>query len=105
MREHRAEPLTRAQIARVAGFAETYFSELFHQKQGKTFGRYLRDLRIEQAKRLLMDTSLPVQRVAELSGFCTRQYLSRVFKSDAGETPMEYRRRALRGHAPYEYVP
>jgi AraC-like DNA-binding protein len=105
MREHRAEPLTRAKVAKVAGFAETYFSELFHQKQGKTFGQHLTDLRIEQAKRLLMDTSLGMQRVAELSGFRTRQYLSRVFKSEAGETPMKFRQRVLKGHAPYEYVP
>jgi AraC-like DNA-binding protein len=105
MREHRAEPLTRAKVAKVAGFAETYFSELFHEKQGKTFGQHLTDLRIEHAKRLLMDTSLGMQRIAELSGFRTRQYLSRVFKTEAGETPLKYRLRVLKGHAPYEYVP
>lgn len=105
MREHRGEPLTRAKVAKVAGFAETYFSGLFHEKQGKTFGRYLRELRIEHSKKLLMDTPLPMQRIAELAGFRTRQYLSRVFKIEVGETPMAYRRRALRGHAPYGYVP
>jgi len=105
MREHCGDPLTRAKVAKIAGFAETYFSELFHQKQGKTFGQYLTDLRVERAKRLLIDSPLSIQRIAELSGFHTRQYLSRVFKSGVGETPMAYRRRALRGHAPYEYVP
>ncbi|HEV8245811.1 MAG TPA: AraC family transcriptional regulator [Polyangiaceae bacterium] len=105
MREHHGEPLTRAKVARVAGFAETYFSELFHRKQGVTFGRYLMRLRVERAKKLLADTPLHLQRIAELAGFRTRQYLGRVFKSETGETPALYRKRSLRGHPPYKYVP
>lgn len=105
MREHQGEPLTRAKVARVAGFAESYFSELFHEKQGVTFARYLMRLRVERAKKLLSDTPLHLQRIAELAGFKTRQYLGRVFKSETGETPAAFRRRALRGHAPYRYVP
>jgi AraC-like DNA-binding protein len=97
MRRHFREPLTLAGVARVAGFAPTYFSELFHEEQGVTFGRYLTRLRVERAKTLLSDTSLGLSRIAEMSGFRTGRYLGRVFKSVTRETPALYRRRALRG--------
>jgi AraC-like DNA-binding protein len=99
MRRRFREPLTLAQVARVAGFAPTYFSERFHAEQGMTFGRYLRHLRIERVKTLLSDTSLGLSRIAEMSGFRTGRYLGRVWKSVMHETPIAYRRRALRGSA------
>jgi two-component system response regulator YesN len=56
-----------------------------------TFERYLRQLRIERAKQLLVSTDLDMQRVAQLSGLGTRQYLARMFRRVLGMTPLEYR--------------
>ncbi|HEV8244730.1 MAG TPA: helix-turn-helix domain-containing protein, partial [Polyangiaceae bacterium] len=74
IQEHLSEPLTLAQVARVAGFAETYFARLFKQRERTTFGHYVRDLRIERAKQLLDRTPLSVDRVCRLSGFSSTQY-------------------------------
>ncbi|HEV8244436.1 MAG TPA: AraC family transcriptional regulator, partial [Polyangiaceae bacterium] len=71
LRTHYQEPVTLERVARVAGFAPSYFSELFHKKQGVTFERYLTTLRLERAKQLLSGTALSLQRVAQLCGFST----------------------------------
>jgi AraC-like DNA-binding protein len=94
LRRHYADRVTLEQAAQVAGFAPTYFSVLFHEKQRMTFADYLSSLRIARAKELLAGTSLSLSRVAELSGLATRQYLCRVFKQRTRETPDAYRRRS-----------
>jgi AraC-like DNA-binding protein len=91
LREHFTGKVSLVQAARVAGFAPTYFSELFHQKVGQTFADHVRQLRLERAKYLLSTTDLTLQRVAEVSGLTTRQYLIRAFKHWLGQTPHEYR--------------
>ena len=62
-----------------------------------TFESYLTQLRIERAKQLLSGTALNLERVAQLSGFSRRSYLGRVFRRQAGVTPMAYRRRVRKG--------
>jgi len=89
---HYRERLTRERVARVAGFAPSYFSVLFSEREKTTFERYLLRLRIDQAKQLLEDTRLPAARVAELSGFKSAQYFCTVFRRATDMAPIEYRR-------------
>ncbi|HEV8247964.1 MAG TPA: helix-turn-helix domain-containing protein [Polyangiaceae bacterium] len=89
---HYAESLPLSRVARVAGFNEDHFSKLFKQREGKTFERYLRDVRLERAKRLLSETDLGVARIAELTGFHSAQYFCRVFRQSTGRTPIEQRK-------------
>jgi AraC-like DNA-binding protein len=89
--QHYAEPLGLDKIARVAGFAPKYFSELFRKREKITFERYVLRLRIERAKQLLTGTDLTARRIAELSGLKTQQYFCRVFRRAVGTTPLEYR--------------
>jgi len=100
VRQHYAEPITLQQVARVAGFAPNYFSELFHEKEGMTFASYVTRLRIDHAQELLIRTPLNLQRVAQLSGFSSADYLSRVFKRTMSETPIQYRWRARHERRP-----
>ena len=94
MRDHSSEPLTRAQVARVAGFAPGYFSRLLLRDQGHAFDVYLQRLRVARSKQMLASTSLSVERVGQLSGFPVRSYFHRVFKASAGMTPLAFRQRA-----------
>jgi AraC-like DNA-binding protein len=91
MNEHMSEPLTVAQVARVAGFGSDHFARLFKRDEGTTPERYLMRLRLEHAKRMLSVTSLNLESIAKLSGFQTRNYFHRVFKRKVGVTPTEYR--------------
>jgi AraC-like DNA-binding protein len=101
VRRHYAEPLSLKRVARVAGFAPNYFSELFRKKQRMTFANYLMQRRLERAKELLWSTSLNLSRVAQLSGLSTRQHLARVFKRSTGMTPVAYRKRERRRTRPW----
>jgi iron complex transport system substrate-binding protein len=94
MKRHYAEPLRRSALARIAGFSNVYFSELFKQEHGISCERYIQKLRIDRAKVLLVGTDLKLERVAELSGFRTRIYLGHVFRRTVGMTPLEWRRKS-----------
>lgn len=96
IQEHYAEPLDLKKVAKVAGFSAPYFSELFAREQKVPFENYVRNLRLERAKQLLAASDLEVTRVAELSGFNSLQYFSRVFRAAVGVVPREYRKRSGR---------
>jgi AraC-like DNA-binding protein len=93
--EHYTEDLTLAAAAKAAGFAPNYFSSLFKQREGMTFARYLRQLRLERAHQLLATTDLGLEQVARLSGFGVANYMARVFRGAVGSSPRAVRR-ALR---------
>jgi AraC-like DNA-binding protein len=92
IRQHYGEPLTLPAVARLAGFGPSYFSVLFKKRENTTFEGYVRQLRIEKAKQLLIGTDMGMQQVATLSGFGDRHYFARAFKRVVGVTPGEHRR-------------
>jgi AraC-like DNA-binding protein len=94
--QHYSEKLTLRQVARVAGFFPSYFSELFKKRERVTFEQYVARLRLERAKQLLSSTELEVTRVAELSGYRSLSYFCRSFRSAMGETPQQYRAKTYR---------
>jgi AraC-like DNA-binding protein len=94
VRGHLDEPLPLARVARVAGFAPTYFSSIFAKTEKTTLGRYIRRLRVERAKRMLDSTVLAVERVGQLCGFRTRTSFHQAFQELVRVTPGEYRERS-----------
>lgn len=49
-------------------------------------------IRIENAKRLLASTNLPILNVAEQTGFNNQAYFTKVFKKATDISPLQYRR-------------
>ena len=94
VRDHLAEPLSVAKVARIAGFAPRYFSKLFVENEKKTFHQYVVELRIERAKHMLLATTLSAEKVGQLAGFATRSHFHRAFKQSEGMAPLEYRTKA-----------
>jgi AraC-like DNA-binding protein len=88
---HYTEPIDVRRVARVAGFTPNYFSKLFSAREKVTFVDYVALRRVERAKSLLSGTDLDATRVAELSGYRSAQYFSRVFRRATGTTPLGYR--------------
>lgn len=52
---------------------------------------YIKNIRLDIARRLLRDTDLPVSDIAAKTGFATTKYFSAAFKDAFGMTPNEYR--------------
>jgi AraC-like DNA-binding protein len=104
LREHLAEPLTVAQVARASGFAPDYLRKIFRRAEGVTLDEYLQSLRLTRAQQVLATTTFAMARVARLSGFESRTYFQLWFRRRTGMTPVEYRRRSL-GNPSRPYVP
>ncbi|HEY8528554.1 MAG TPA: response regulator [Paenibacillaceae bacterium] len=91
IRENYMYDLDLKTLARRFHYHPTYFSELFKAKVGKSFIRYLTEVRMEQAVRLLKETSLSLWDIAELCGFSGPGYFSSRFKRMYGVSPSEFR--------------
>ena len=53
--------------------------------------KYVNKLRIEKAKKLLKESSIPVSEIAKQVGIEDSYYFSRLFKKYAGVSPKSYR--------------
>lgn len=80
-----------SQAASMANLSISYFSKCFKNITGKTFNRYVRDLRITHSKKLLTRTTLPIGYIAEFIGFSDQFYFTRTFKKCVGLTPGDYK--------------
>lgn len=72
----------------------SYFSVLFKEHMGMTFSEFLTRKRIQQAKRILLTSDLPIGEIAEKIGYQTSKYFIQIFKEYEGKTPSKYRKEA-----------
>ena len=79
-------------IASNVHLSEIYFHNIFTESIGVSPHQYLINCRIENAKKLLWNTNIPICEIAEKSGFGCQQYLNKVFKSETNMTPNAYRK-------------
>ncbi|GAB3741299.1 AraC family transcriptional regulator [Amycolatopsis oliviviridis] len=91
MRDRLADPLSLAEIAGEVHLSVYHFIRVFKEKTGETPHRFLGRIRIEEARRLLRDTDLPIARIAGRCGFATPGALSAAFLRHTGTRPSEYR--------------
>lgn len=91
--QHFRRELTLEEVAGHVGLSPAYLSTLFKRRHGVGLKRFLRGLRLEEARWLLEEPSRTVEQVAEAVGFADPHYFSRVFSQAMGMPPTEYRRR------------
>lgn len=84
---------SRADLAREVETSENTLSRVINRAFGKSFPRLLNEFRVEDAKRMLQDASIPIQVLAFEVGFNSLASFNRVFREVAGETPSHYRAR------------
>lgn len=86
-----SEPIGLTEAARHVGRNPSYISRLVRENTGESFTQLLTEKRMAEAKRLLKDTSLKVQDIAERTGYTNVRYFTRVFKANANMSPNDYR--------------
>ncbi|OZQ66667.1 hypothetical protein CA600_11035 [Paenibacillus sp. VTT E-133280] len=91
MQSHAGDKINQSDVAAEINMSRGYFSQCFARFAGETFGECLRGMRLELAKSLLRETSLPVCEIASRSGFEDDRYFSRLFRERIGQLPSEYR--------------
>ena len=75
-----------------SGFSCGHLSRAFKQSFGISSGEYVMRRRLHQARRLLLETRLPIGEICQLAGFGYFSHFSRQFKRHVGVSPSEYRR-------------
>ncbi len=93
MLEHLAEDLSVARLAERACMSPRNFARHFNHSVGISPGQYVRQLRINAARRKLEQTPLRVRQIARRCGFGTEESLRRSFVSALGVSPAAYRER------------
>lgn len=91
IQENFREKITLEQLAQCADRNPQYISALFSRECGISIGQYITTLRIEEAKRLLRSTNLPIGEVACGVGYQDPKYFSRIFQKETGLYPRAYR--------------
>lgn len=86
------EPMDRTGFAEKVGISLRQLERLFAANLGLTINQYLMKMRVERAKILIRQTSLPLGEIAVASGFSNFSHFSRIYKKRFGVTPSETRR-------------
>ncbi len=83
--------ITLEKIAQMAHFSNSYFSRMFKLQMGISFTEYLNNVRVTQAKKMLIQTNKSIMEIAVDVGYCHGDYLSIQFKNKTGMTPSQFR--------------
>lgn len=82
-----------AVLAEITGISQQYLCRIFKQTMNIRPNEYITCRRLQEAKRLLTETDIPIQEICGKSGFSDAGYFSTVFRKYEGASPMEYRQK------------
>jgi AraC-like DNA-binding protein len=92
IRTHYDEPLNRHELAESVSLSTNHFSFLFKQYSGYSPMQYVTRVRLDNAKHMLRNSSLPISEIAQRVGFEDPLYFARVFAKETGFSPRAYRK-------------
>ena len=84
--------LALATLAAETGYSRAHFLRMFRAATGQTPHRYLLDRRLEKARELVANKSMPLIDIAADCGFSSHAHLTTAFRSRFGVAPSAYRR-------------
>lgn len=95
-KQYRSE-LTLQSVAAIVSISPNYLSALLKKELDVNFSEYLIHIRMEKAKRLLLESDLLSYEIADQVGFTDYSHFSRTFKKLTGIGPREFRNRWDKG--------
>ena len=93
IRSDATKGISASDVFRRVGRSRTLVERVFHENISTSVQKKIAETRIDEAKRLLDGTTLPIKEVASLSGFSSLEYLSRAFSVATGLSPSAWRER------------
>jgi len=86
-----AEPLQLIDIADYVGLSRRQIERLFQQHMGRSPARYYLEIRLDRARHLLIQTTMPVVDVAIACGFISASHFSKCYREMYGKSPLQER--------------
>lgn len=91
LQTHYADNLNMAVVSNHFSLNYSYFSHAFQEYSGESFSNYVRRLRLDKAKELLVHSDLKVYEISDQVGFENVKHFTRIFKDTEGITALEFR--------------
>ncbi|WP_407941274.1 GlxA family transcriptional regulator [Mesorhizobium xinjiangense] len=91
MEANLAEPLSLIEIADRVGLSRRQIERLFRQEMGRSPARYYLEIRLDRARHLLVQSSLPVVDVAVACGFVSASHFSKCYRELYARSPQQER--------------
>jgi len=98
MQDNLGQPIDVMQIAAAACVSRFHLARLFRSATGVSPTAWLRERRIEQARRWLREGTQPVGRIASELAFFDQSHFTRSFRAATGCSPRRYALQALCTH-------
>ncbi|CAM4296635.1 helix-turn-helix domain-containing protein [Paenibacillus typhae] len=88
--DQRFSRITHESIADHAGISPNYLSVIFKKETGVPVNEYIQQIKIEEAKNMIMFSDTPLSEIGSLLSFSDQSYFTKIFKKHTGLTPKQY---------------
>lgn len=95
MKSNYRKELSLKSVADELYISNWHLSKLLKKETGNTFIDILNEIRINEAKKLLLEPKYKIYEIAGLTGFTDIPYFTKLFKKITSLTPMEYKNRSI----------
>lgn len=85
------QKLTISNLAKTCALCETQFRKLFKKEYGVSPVKYINRLRVNKAISMLYSGHYSMGEIAEQCGFSTQKYFNKIFYSEIGKSPSQYK--------------
>lgn len=92
---HAEDKISLSDIAKNIGYSDYYLSRKFKEETGHSINDYIKFVKIERAKTLLLATDMSIQDICDQLNFGTRSFFAETFKEIAGIPPAAFREKNL----------
>lgn len=83
--------ITLKDLARHVGYVEYYLSRKFKEETGFSINDYIKIVKVEHAKTLLISSDMGIQEICDKLGFGSRSFFAETFKEITGLPPARFR--------------
>lgn len=98
LRIHARENISVAGLSAIFHYNPDYLTSIFRLEYGITIRAYMNLVRINEAKKILVETDLKINDVALAVGFGGEKYFMKTFKKLVGVTPSQFKQLHYRTH-------
>ncbi len=91
MEQYYSQKMNLTQLSKICGYSYDHFRHMFKETEGITPMVYLRQLRIEKAKKMILERELSLTEIALECGFTSLSQFSSVFRQITGQNPTNFK--------------